>query len=604
MESRLIGKIVSRRFRIEQVIGSGGMSIVYRAFDMKTHQTVAVKVLREEYEKEKEYKERIEREAEVYKKLSHPNIVNLVASGTAAGISYISMEYVDGRTLKEIIREQGHLPEEDAIHYALQILSALAHAHKNGIVHRDIKPENILITKDGVLKVMDFGIAGVVASDTLTDDGTVIGSVHYFSPEQAKGMKATAASDIYSVGIILYEMLAGKVPFNGESAVAVAMMHLMKEPEPITNLVDVSPATAKIVHRALEKPLKYRYDSAENMIRDLKRGLRHPDGEFLQNPRQEAEKNKDDQIPKKTISPVLIAIIVFLVAAITLTGLQLYRTMFLIAYIPDLTGVNVSVAVDQLARLGLIADPSYVNSDVQKDYVVRQSPAVNTGVEKGSTVTLEVSLGPVQEYMPVLTKFTLTEALDICKAQDLGEVTPIFVESPYIKGRVIEQQPLPGEKITKNIGVTLVVSGGEAIVPELRGIPLTEAEKRIAQAGLTLGRTDTSPVDDSRQDGIVISQSLEMNKHVLPGSIVDLVAGQYEWRQFTCVIDLDLSGTEDGSIIRVTLIEPNGEEYDMYEMEKDNDMISVDLLSETSGLKSYRLYIDGELKREASAVLR
>ena len=203
MEARLIGKVVSRRFRVEEVIGSGGMAVVYRAFDLKTHQTVALKVLREEYEHDEEYRERFQREAEVGRRLNHPNIVNLVDSGAVGGVRYIALEYVDGKTLKEIIQQKGTMQQEEAVHYALQILAALGHAHSRKIIHRDIKPQNLMVTRSGQLKMGDFGIAGIADTKTLTGDGSVIGSVHYFSPEQAKGMRATEASDLYSVGVIL-----------------------------------------------------------------------------------------------------------------------------------------------------------------------------------------------------------------------------------------------------------------------------------------------------------------------------------------------------------------------------------------------------------------
>ena len=196
METRLIGKIISRRFRVEDVIGRGGMAIVYRAFDLKTHQTVAFKVLREEYEEDPEYKERFKREAEVCRKLGHPNIVNLIDAGDVGGVSYIAMEYVDGQTLKELINQSGSIPQEDAVRYTLQILAALGHAHQRGIIHRDVKPQNVMISRSGQIKVGDFGIAGMADTKTLTTDGNVMGSVHYFSPEQAKGMKATTASDL------------------------------------------------------------------------------------------------------------------------------------------------------------------------------------------------------------------------------------------------------------------------------------------------------------------------------------------------------------------------------------------------------------------------
>ncbi|MFQ9448048.1 MAG: Stp1/IreP family PP2C-type Ser/Thr phosphatase [Christensenellales bacterium] len=282
VETRLIGKIISRRFRVEDIIGRGGMAIVYRAFDLKTHQTVAIKVLREEYAEDPEYKERFRREGEVCRKLSHPNVVNLIDAGEVGDVSYLAMEYVDGQTLKELITQTGGIAQEDAVRFTLQILAALGHAHQRGIIHRDVKPQNVMVSRAGQVKVGDFGIAGMADTKTLTTDGNVMGSVHYFSPEQAKGMRATEASDLYSVGVILYEMLCGHVPFEGETAVSVAMMHLMEPPKPIEEQAKVSPAVAMIVAKSLQKLPQQRYQSADAMARDLRRALRHPDGGFMQ----------------------------------------------------------------------------------------------------------------------------------------------------------------------------------------------------------------------------------------------------------------------------------------------------------------------------------
>ena len=267
-------KILANRYRLTEQIGMGGMAIVYRAVDLRTGHNVAVKVLRPEYNEDSEFISRFQREAEAASKMTHHNIVNLLDVGMDGENRYLVMEYVQGKTLKTVIQERGKLSPALAGQITIRILSALEHAHRNGIVHRDIKPQNILVHADGHIKVADFGIARIANSSTLTKGDNVMGSVHYFSPEQAKGEGANATSDLYSTGVVLYEMLTGKVPYDGDNPVAVAMQHLHATPVPIQNLApDVPPALVRVCMKAMEKNPAMRYQTARDMAADIRAAL-------------------------------------------------------------------------------------------------------------------------------------------------------------------------------------------------------------------------------------------------------------------------------------------------------------------------------------------
>lgn len=611
MESRLIGKIVSRRFRVEDVIGRGGMAIVYRAFDLKSRQTVALKVLREEYEEDPEYQARFKREAEVCRKLNHPNVVNLIDSGRVGGVSYIAMEYVDGTTLKEMILESGGLGQERAVRIALQILAALAHAHQRGIIHRDVKPQNVMISRSGQVKIGDFGIADMAETETLTSDGNVIGSVHYFSPEQAKGMRATAASDLYSVGVILYEMLAGSVPFDGETAVSVAMMHLMEQPKPVEEAAEVCRAVALIVGYALQKQPGSRYQSAEAMMRDLRRALRHPDGEFMQQKVQMAQKASAQSREKKkrmaTLRIVGVFVALVFAALILVAGARLYRLVFLTTRMPDLTGLDEVTAGRMIDSADLVAQIAYAYSDTPQGYVCAQSPVSGEELERGDLVSVTVSLGSGQVAMPRFTGMSDTQALDAIAAQGFlaGEMT--LEPSEMMRGTVIDQSPEPGEMVGVGSRVALTISGGRVIVPELAGQREEEAIERIEAVGLVCGMITYENVENARQDGLVIDQSLEQFTEVLPGSEVEMTVGYYDKRRYSASVTLTVQVPPEGVQVRVTLVGEDGKESDMYaatQTEAGEVTLEVLLRSEVSGVMTWRLYLDGSFKSEATAFLQ
>ena len=610
VESRLIGKVVSRRFRVEDIIGRGGMAIVYRAFDLRSHQTVALKVLREEYEDDPEYRERFRREAEVCRKLSHPNVVNLIDAGVSGGVSFIALEFVDGRTLKEIINESGRIEQGQAVRMALQILAALSHAHQRGVIHRDVKPQNIMVSRSGQVKIGDFGIAGLADSRTLTSDGNVMGSVHYFSPEQAKGMKATAASDLYSVGVILYEMLCGHVPFEGETAVSVAMKHLMEEPAPIEQEADVCRAVELIVKKALRKNPAERYQNAEVMIRDLRRALRHPDGAFMEQreSHQVLEDIREHRRKRSMAARVAtVALAVVLLAVIGAAGLQLYNTMFVFTRMPDLEGLDAGTALRMIESAGLNARTDSAYSDVPEGYVAAQSPKAQEQVRRGETVLMVVSRGSGSVSVQKVVGMTQEDAQDALTAQGLAVGGVETVTSTLMRGTVIAQSPEAGASVQPGEAVSLTVSGGRVIVPELAGQREEEALERLQTVGLTCGLITYEPVDSAAQDGMVLSQSIEKFAEVLPGTTVEMTVGHYDKRKYTANVTVTVQVPAEGVSLRVTLVGEGGKESDMYAATlttPGEERISVVLRSEQSGVMTWRTYLDGGFAGEATAVLQ
>ncbi len=613
MESRLIGKIIGRRFRVEDIVGRGGMAIVYRAFDLRSHQTVALKVLREEYEDDPEYKERFKREAVVCRKLSHPNVVNLIDAGVSGGVSFIALEYVDGRTLKEIITENGPINQGQAVRYTLQILAALSHAHQRGIVHRDVKPQNIMIGRSGQVKIGDFGIAGMADTRTLTSEGNVMGSVHYFSPEQAKGMKATAASDLYSVGVILYEMLTGHVPFEGETAVSVAMKHLMEEPQPIEQEAEVCRAVELIVKKALQKKPQDRYQNAEVMIRDLRRALRHPEGTFMlqtrgDRPRQVIEDLREHRRKHALASRITTVIIaVVLLAAITAAGFQLYNAMFVYTRMPNLEGLDENTALRLIESAGLKGAVDYAYSDMPEGYVALQSPQSQTRVRRGNTVNLTISRGSDKVSVQRLVGMTQEEAINTLIGQGfvLGEIE--VVPSTMMRGSVVAQNPQAGTSTQLGSSVDLTVSGGRVVVPELVGQREEEALERMSTVGLTCGMITYETVNTAAQDGVVLSQSIEKFTEVLPGTTLEMTVGYYDKRKYSATVTVNVQVPEEGISVRVTLVGEDGKESDMYAATlttPGEEEIQVMLRSEQSGVMTWRTYLDGGFAGEATAVLQ
>ena len=570
-------KILADRYRLTEQIGMGGMAIVYRAVDLRTGHNVAVKVLRPEFNEDSEFISRFQREAEAASKMTHHHIVNLLDVGMDGENRYLVMEYVQGKTLKEVIQERGKLSAPLACQIAIRILSALEHAHRNGIVHRDIKPQNILVHADGHIKVADFGIARIANSSTLTKGDNVMGSVHYFSPEQARGEGANATSDIYSTGIVLYEMLTGRVPYDGDNPVAVAMQHLHATPVPIQNLSpDVPPAVVHVTMKAMEKNPAMRYQSARDMASDLRAALeiredrqvypekelevRQPKPQFRDEYRNLSDtgRNRNRQSAAKRRKTIILTALLALVLIVGLYfGVQaIFREVVTTARVPDLAGYQLADAQQMLKDVGLQSEPVYATSEEYAvNTVMMQSYPAETVVHKGDTVFLTVSSGPAAMDMPDLLKMSYQDALALMKTMGLTDITrERVVNGEYPVDAVVAQSPAPNEKINKETEVTLTVSGGETIVPKLTGFTLKEAEELLKQKGLklnpVLNYVDTRK---AKEHAYVAIQSPDPDVHVMLDTPVTLNLYWYPTDKSEESITMNVIESGEDVNIRITL---------------------------------------------------
>ena len=573
-------RILADRYRLTEQIGMGGMAIVYKAEDLRTGHNVAVKVLRPEFNEDAEFVSRFQREAEAASKMTHHNIVNLLDVGMDGDSRYLVMEYVQGKTLKEVIQERGRLSAPLACQIAIRILSALEHAHRNGIVHRDIKPQNILVHADGHIKVADFGIARIADSATLTRGDMVMGSVHYFSPEQARGESASAVSDLYSTGVVLYEMLTGRPPFDGENPVAVAMQHLHAQPPAIQSLApEVPPAVVRVCMRAMEKNPALRYQSAREMASDLRAALEDradrppqaampqeitmPKPHLREDGRLNADTGRRESAARWEKRWRVWRIVLAVTAALAIgAGLYFGIGALLERYVttvvvPDVAGLDRAAAAERLDRAGLeyiLRETS--SNDYEAGIVIRQVPDPGETIQKErEQVQLLVSTGPKKQEMPNLIGTAYSEANTQLKNMGITAITVVrAVSSEYDLDMVMETSPAAGETLDRDTPVVLTISGGETTVPDLRGMTLGEAEKAIPDSRLVISTqlsfTDT---EDGNLHGLVAAQNPEADARVTVQSAVTLSLYRAADRIHKEEIEVNVPESDTDVTVRVTL---------------------------------------------------
>ena len=554
----ILGTKLADRYLIEELVGVGGMCNVYRAFDAEALQTVAVKMLRDEYAADEEYLRRFRNESRAINALSHPNIVKIYDVVLDAPNPYLVMEYVSGITLKEYIDRKKPLPGRTAANIAGLVLTALQCAHENGIVHRDVKPQNIMVTEKGEVKVMDFGIARFAMSQSHTIDGNAIGSVHYISPEQALGDAVDQRTDIYSVGVILFEMLCGRLPFDGESPVSVALQQVEQNPKALRSLnPNVPVGLEQITLHAMAKNPDDRYADCGEMIADLRRWLADPKTTFpayAATPVKKAAEFVRNKVPKKTgadapkpaggrkklkdrlTTPLsrLFAVTCGVVVASVLFVFVMFQIYQPFQKVEDITLPNL-VGVDYTAATAGSAYPDIrielesedFNTEYEAGQIYRQSPSAGKSVKKGSTVQVWVSAGGQMIPIPTFTNQEATAVYAKLVSLGLKYSTTEIASDTIAEGSVVRTSPEAGQSAPAGSTVVVYVSTGSnkerVQVPEVLGYPEEVAVQTLKDAQFEVAVT--YQVSDYQYDGLVMSQSPASPSMVPIGSKVTIVVG-------------------------------------------------------------------------------
>ncbi len=625
-------KILADRYRLVEQIGVGGMAIVYRAVDQRTGHNVAVKVLRPEFNQDAEFVSRFQREAEAASKMTHHNIVNLLDVGMDGENRYLVMEYVQGKTLKELIKEKGRLTPAVAAQITIRILSALQHAHQNGIIHRDIKPQNILVHADGHIKVADFGIARMANSSTLTRGDSVMGSVHYFSPEQASGQAANVTSDLYSVGVVMYEMLTGRVPFDGDSPVAVAMQHLHARPTAIENFAPESPAAINhVCLMAMEKKPQYRYQSAREMATELRMALegrteqmqpRVVEKPMLVPPAAAPAQGKQEvaaryntvrRKPVKNHQGLWILFSLLMTAVVCyglyVGGAAIYEKVVNSTSVPDFVGMEVTAAQRTAQRAGLNPEVVEINHPtISTGTVILQAPEVDTTLRKGDSVVLTVSKGPSSQKLPDLVGMSTQNA--VSTLQPMGVTLMVLervVSSEVQADLIISQTPDAETQCKSGDIVQVVVSGGVAYVPDIMGQTLSAAQETLAAVGLGLNASvsymDTT---DAALHGTIASQTPAAETAVILNGQVAVTVYRVPELLAKAKVILDLPRTDSLTSVRITLNGGNGE-VTVFQGEFPANASrhpEVELKTQEAGDYTYRVYFNDKFAYQHQVTLK
>ena len=646
----LTGKYIAGRYEILEKVGNGGMATVYKAKDRVLNRFVAVKVLKEEFTTDDEFIRRFNIEAQSAAGLTHPNIVSVYDVGEEDGVHFIVMELIQGKTLKQIINEEGTLPWKWSINIAIQIASALEAAHKNSIVHRDIKPHNIIITEDGVAKVTDFGIAKAVSNSTITAFGTTIGSVHYFSPEHARGGFTDAKSDLYSLGVVMYEMLTGRVPFDADTPVSIALKHMQEKPvEPMKLNPTIPFALNQIIVKAMQKEPSLRYQSATEMLKDLGLALKNPEGNFVEegeldeNYTRKLETITDEVIeenkkghkaqkkdsifkrnPKlKIILTIAIFVIIF-IASIFITKIAMDAGTPKDIQIPELLGLTKEEVEEKLKDTKLtfeIASEEY-STEFEEGKVMAQDPAyrANYTIKENTKIALTISKGTEMTTVPKVAGETSYESAEEKLKEAKLKAEKIEQTNEKIpQGTVIKQEPEANTEIAAGETVKVYVSlgSGKEQIPVTYVIGKTEENARKELEGAKLKVEVVYEEDTSKADGTVLKQSIGVGEVVEEGTKVILTINKIaQIKQGTVNINFTYpnaknntkANTDTNTTSSQTITEPKKHQLVIRIGEDEKDTITRDFAEGTKsitedgpalkgkGRVNIKVYVDGQYK--------
>lgn len=626
------------------------MATVYKAMDKVLKRNVAVKILRDEFTTDQEFIKRFEVEAQSAARLTHPNIVSIYDVGVEGNLYYIVMELIQGKTLKEIIiEEQGPLPWKWSVNVAIQIASALEMAHRNNIVHRDIKPHNIIITEDGIAKVTDFGIAKAVSNSTITAFGTTIGSVHYFSPEHARGGFTDAKSDLYSLGVVMYEMVTGKVPFDADTPVSVALKHMQEEPiEPIQVNPNVPVAVNKIIMKVLKKDTTLRYQSATEMLRDLRTALKNPKGDFVENIEYDAtaktqkintdmygnilgfedkkQNNEDNRFVAfvknhKKLS-IFIGILLLFFIAFGGTMLVLGITNPAEVDLPNVVGLSKEEAEQEVknAKLKFEIEKEEYNRDIPEGYIVSQTPEYKekyNKVKEGSTVSVIISKGQEKAIVPKVIGMKEDEAIQELEKANLKAEVIEETSKKVQSGYVISQEVEASSEVFAGDVIKIHVSTGTGIkqVTMVSIIGKTEAEARKTIEDLGLKANIGYEEDSSKENGKVTKQSIDVGKVIDEGTTVTITVNKLaEMKSVPISVNVksllngkveyeennsENNNTEGNKVPKKVKLSVKVGEDTIYSENVDPTLTNISVgTAKGTGITNIKVYIDGVLKNQ------